>query len=217
MRDIKRYLIVVFCFMMIGVGCALTLKAGVGVSAWDALSQTGYDIFKIKAGTISMILNGFCVLVQIIILRKDFRLVQLLQIPCSIVFGYITNFVLYDILGNIEITNYFMNIVLFTFGIIWNALFVSVIMCIDAVTTALEGACQALTRVLPFEFSKIRQAVDVISMAFILILVFTMDIPSSIREGTVIAMIIFGPLLGIFMKHFEKLIIKLDLHNQSNI
>lgn len=213
MRDLKRYLLVIFCFVMIGFGCAFTLKAAVGVGAWDALGQTGYDLFGIKAGTVSMVLNCSCVFVQIIILRKDFRLVQLLQIPCSIVFGYVTNFVLYDLLGNVVIDSYIFNVMLFVFGTCWNALFVSTIMCVDAVTTALEGACAAMTKVLPFQFSVIRQAIDVICICLILIVVFVCDIPSSIREGTIIAAVIFGPLLGFFMKHIQPIIHRFDLHH----
>lgn len=213
MRDLKRYLLVIFCFVMIGFGCAFTLKAAVGVGAWDALGQTGYDLFGIKAGTVSMVLNCSCVFVQIIILRKNFRLVQLLQIPCSIVFGYVTNFVLYDLLGNVVIDSYIFNVMLFVFGTCWNALFVSTIMCVDAVTTALEGACAAMTKVLPFQFSVIRQAIDVICICLILIVVFVCDIPSSIREGTIIAAVIFGPLLGFFMKHIQPIIHRFDLHH----
>lgn len=213
MRDVKRYLLVIFCFIMIGFGCALTLKAAVGVGAWDALGQTGYDLLGIKAGTVSMILNCSCVLVQIIILKKDFRPVQLLQIPCSIIFGYVTNIVLYDLLSAITINSYMLNVLLFVFGVCWNAFFVSTIMCIDAVTTALEGACAALTKVLSFQFSIIRQAVDVISIGVILVVVLIFHIPSSIREGTVIATIIFGPLLGIFMRYIQPVVQKLDLHN----
>ena len=213
MRDIKRYILVVFCFIMIGFGCAFTLKAAVGVGAWDALGQTGYDLLGIKAGTVSMVLNCSCVLIQILILKKDFRLVQLLQIPCSIVFGYVTNFVLYDLLSALTIDSYILNVLLFIFGICWNAFFVSTIMCIDAVTTALEGACAAMTKVLPFQFSVIRQAVDVISICIILAIVFIFQIPSSIREGTVIATVIFGPMLGIFMKYIQPVINRLDLHN----
>ncbi|MGN1182570.1 MAG: YitT family protein [Faecalibacillus sp.] len=213
MRDLKRYLLVIFCFVMIGFGCAFTLKAAVGVGAWDALGQTGYDLFGIKAGTVSMVLNCSCVFVQIIILRKNFRLVQLLQIPCSIVFGYVTNFVLYDLLGNVVIDSYIFNVMLFVFGTCWNAFFVSTIMCVDAVTTALEGACAAMTKVLPFQFSVIRQAIDVICICLILIVVFVCDIPSSIREGTIIAAVIFGPLLGFFMKHIQPIIHRFDLHH----
>ena len=119
-------------------------------------------------------------------------------------------------LSALTIDSYILNVLLFIFGICWNAFFVSTIMCIDAVTTALEGACAAMTKVLPFQFSVIRQAVDVISICIILAIVFIFQIPSSIREGTVIATVIFGPMLGIFMKYIQPVINRLDLHNLNH-
>lgn len=215
-RDLKRYLIVIFCFMMIGIGCAFTLKAAIGVGAWDALSQTGYDLTGIKAGTFSMILNCSCVLVEILVLRKNFRPIQLLQIPCSIVFGYVTNFVLYTLLGNITINSYFVRLLLFIFGTCWNAVFVSAIMAIDCVTTALEGACAAVSTKISMNYARIRQLVDVVAILVILLLVFLAGAPLSIREGTVIAMLIFGPMLGQFTRRFQKIAYKYDLHNPAN-
>jgi uncharacterized membrane protein YczE len=50
------------------------------------------------------------------------------------------------------------------------------------------------------EFSKIRQAVDVISIILCFILSFALKLPLAVREGTVIGMIMFAPLMGQFMK-----------------
>ena len=205
MKELKNYLIVMFAFMMLGVGCALTLKGGIGVAAWDALAQTGYDLFHIKAGTISIILNCSCVLGELLILRKDFKFTHLLQVPCSILLGGVVNIVLYDILSYIQVEHYLMNMGLFIIGTIWNAFFVALMMHMDVVTTALEGLCMATTRILPFKFHQIRQAVDVFIVVTIIIVSFTFHIPSSVREGTVISMLIFGPLLGVFMNKIKNI------------
>lgn len=204
MKQTNKLLLVIFSFMMIGIGGALTLKTAIGVGAWDALGQTGYDLLHIKAGTVSMVLNCSCVIGQILILRKNFRLIQILQIPCSIVLGYVTNFVLYDLLGNIILPNYIIRLVVFVFAIIWNAFFVSMIMCLNVVTTGLEGFCDALTLVIHKPMSVIRQWVDIIAMSVIVVVSLLFHIPLSIGVGTVIAMIIFGPSLGFFIKKLEK-------------
>ena len=36
--QIKKYFMIIFSFMIVGIGFAFTLKANVGVGAWDALS-----------------------------------------------------------------------------------------------------------------------------------------------------------------------------------
>ena len=55
MKDVKKYLLVVIAFMVVGVGCALTMKANVGVGAWDALAKTTNDMTGIAIGTAGMI------------------------------------------------------------------------------------------------------------------------------------------------------------------
>ena len=51
---IKR-LIMLVVFVIIGsIGSALTLKAAIGVGAWDALAQTGNEITGIQVGTIGI-------------------------------------------------------------------------------------------------------------------------------------------------------------------
>ncbi|WP_405280816.1 hypothetical protein, partial [Methanobrevibacter sp.] len=76
---------------------------------------------------------------------------------------------------------------------------------------SLEGFCLALEKVLPLGFAQIRQAVDVICIILCIIISFILPIPLSIREGTVIGMIIFAPLMGYFMKIEKQLFLKWDL------
>ena len=96
--QIKKYFMIIFSFMIVGIGFAFTLKANVGVGAWDALSASLNSLTGIEVGTLGMILNIVCVLGQIIILRKDFKMIQFLQIPLSVLLGIVINYVLYDIL-----------------------------------------------------------------------------------------------------------------------
>ena len=32
----KKYIVIMFGFMIVGFGCALTIKANIGMGAWDA-------------------------------------------------------------------------------------------------------------------------------------------------------------------------------------
>lgn len=61
---------------------------------------------------------------------------------------------------------------------------------------------------IPLQFHVIRQFADIFSLVVIIIMTLLMDIPWSIGVGTVIGMIIFGPSLGMFMKLFQKILIK---------
>lgn len=199
MKNIKRYIAIVVFATLVGVFAALSLKAAIGVSAWDALTQTFSDMIHIKVGTMGIILNCSCILGQIVILKKDFKPIQLLQAAVSVVLGLVINFMLYEIY-TFELTAYWQNVALLIFAYTMMAFFVGAIMTINLVTFALEGLCMALERITPFEFAKIRQAVDVVSIILCFVLSFALKVPLALREGTIIGMFMFAPLMGVFMK-----------------
>lgn len=211
MKTIKRILAVIFSVTMVSVGCALTLKAAIGVGAWDALSQTGSEIFSIPVGTVGMICNFICIAIQIILLKNNFKKIQLLQIPLSILLGTIINFVLYDVFSSFVVDTYIMQIGLLILGYIVCAFFVGAVMVLDLVTFALESACMAVSNITGKKFHVLRQTVDVVCVIVVFILAFSLDVPLAIREGTIIGMLIFGPLMGIFMKILKPIFKKLDL------
>ena len=93
--QIKKYFMIIFSFMIVGIGFAFTLKANVGVGAWDALSASLNSLTGIEVGTLGMILNIVCVLGQIIILRKDFKMIQFLQIPLSVLLGIVMYYMIF--------------------------------------------------------------------------------------------------------------------------
>lgn len=211
-KNLKRYILIVVGFMIVGTGCAFTLKANVGVGAWDALAKSTSDIIGIEVGTAGIIFNSCCVLGQIIILRKDFKWIQLLQLPLSILLGTVINFVLYELLV-FPFDSFIGGIVMYICASTVCAFGVSIVMLLDEVTFALEGFCMAITKVLPIKFSSCRQAADVLSIAAIIILKFMLNIPWPIGVGTIIGMLTFGPTLGIFMKLFKPILKK---HNFLN-
>lgn len=206
-NNIKKYFIIVLGFIIVGVGFAFTLKANVGVGAWDAMSASLNSLTGIEVGTWGMILNIACVFGQIIVLKKEFKLIQLLQIPLSVLLGMVINFVLYDILI-FQFDSFVGGIIMYIISTEICVIGVAMIMVLDEVTFALEGFCDVLTKILPFEFHVIRQFADILSFVIIIILTFVTQIPWSIGIGTIIGMIIFGPSLGMFMKLFKKLLVK---------
>lgn len=198
---------IVLGFIIVGIGFAFTLKANVGVGAWDALSASLYSLSGIEVGTVGMILNIGCVFGQMIILKKDFKLIQLLQIPLSVLLGLVINYVLYEILV-FPFDSFIGGIVMYIVSTEVCVIGVALIMVLDEVTFALEGFCDALTKVIPFQFPVVRQFADIVSFGIIVILTLVTQIPWSIGIGTIIGIVIFGPSLGVFMKLFQKVLVK---------
>ncbi|MFE8700814.1 YitT family protein [Cytobacillus sp. FJAT-54145] len=211
MKQLKRVLLLSIFIVIVGIGASLTLKVAIGVGAWDALAQSFSYLFGIKVGTIGMILNISCVLGQWLILRKNFHFKHLLQVPMVIFLGMVINFIFYDVLGAITIDSYLMKLVLFVIALIVLAFAVASVLILDVVTFPLEAFCMALAKKTKWKFAVIRQSVDIISILLAVIFTFGFSLPSTLREGTIIGMLIFAPLLGFFMKKIQPLFSKLGL------
>lgn len=206
----RRILLCIAMIILVSLGASLTLKAEIGVGAWDALAQSGSFITKIKVGSVGMIFNLVCVFIEFLILRKNFKIKHLLQIGLSILLGYTINFFYYDLFGNLVLSAYYARVIVLIIGYCINAFVVAILMQIDVVTFALEGACMAICDKYELSFPKFRQGVDVVCIVLVAILTFLFPIPLSVREGTVIGMIIFGPLMGVFMKYTKPFLKKYE-------
>lgn len=197
---IKRVILCLIAIIIVSFGAAVTLKAAIGVGAWDALAQSGSEATGIKVGTIGMVLNFICVLIELIILKRDFKINHLIQILICFIIGYSVNFFYYDVLENIELSSYYMGVILLVLGYVINGFAVGIVMLLDVVTFPLEGACMAVSGKTKFQFHKIRQGLDIIFIIITIIITFIFNVPLAIREGTIIGMLIFGPVMGFFMK-----------------
>ena len=72
------------------IGIALSVKSNLGVSPVSSIPYTMTRVFGIEMGNATIIFHCALVLIQLLILRKNFSLLVLLQIPVGIVFGKFT-------------------------------------------------------------------------------------------------------------------------------
>ncbi|MEC6748144.1 hypothetical protein VXN63_06275 [Marinilactibacillus sp. XAAS-LB27] len=206
MHKFKRITLMILSMTLVSLSASMTIKAAIGLSPWDAIAQSLSHISMIKVGTIGMMLNISCVFGQLVLLRKEFPIRQLLQIPASVLIGVLVNFFYYTIFDTLVLPNYLMSTLLFFLGTFLAAFAVSMVMVVNVVTFPLEAFCMAVALKVGTRFSVIRQSVDILAVILTLSLTFTVDIPLTVREGTIIGMLIFAPLLGIIIKRLQPLI-----------
>lgn len=68
-------------------GVAVSVKADLGVTPLSSIPYTITVISGMDLGIATILFSVFMVFLQILLLRKDFKLVNLLQIPVGIIFG----------------------------------------------------------------------------------------------------------------------------------
>lgn len=211
MKHAKKYILVIIFIMLCGFGAALAQKAAVGVGAYDAMSMSFSLLTGMPVGNIGMIANCICIFLQLVFLRTHFKIKHLLQIPLSILLGMVINFVLYNVLENIVIEAYWLNIVLLVISLFITAFAVGAIMELNFITFPLEGVCKVIADKFNIKFSLFRQLMDVVFVVVCLALTFILDVPLTAREGTVIGAIIFGPAMGFFMTKMNPFFVSHDL------
>lgn len=205
MKKIKSYILIIIGFIIVGIGAAFTIKANIGMGAYDAVAKSIADIVHMKIGTMAMIINSSCVVGQLIILKKEFKPVQILQVPLSVLLGTVINFVYYNLL-TFEFNSFVGGIIMYVLATFVIAFGVAIVMAVNEVTLALEGFCLALTRIIHKDFSQLRQYADFISLGIVVVLTLCFKLQWSIGLGTIIGAIIFGPIIGIYMKILEPIL-----------
>jgi len=200
MYKAKDFGILTILVILVSFGVSLTLKAAVGVGAWDALAQSGSFLTGVQVGTVGMVLNISCIFGQLLVMKKDFDLKRLLQLPISILLGVLVNYFFYTVLAPFEFNNYIMRLIIFTLALSIVAFAVGAVMVLDIVTFPVEGFCMVLANKLPVKFGLLRQLVDIISIIVVVVLTYVFSIPLTLGVGTFIGMFIFGPMMGFFIE-----------------
>ena len=210
-RTVKAYALLTFLIIMVGIELGILVKTDTGLGPWDAMALSFSFLTSLKMGTVGMICNFLCIVGQIILLKKEFKKINFLQIPISILLGYTVNFFVYTVFKYLVFDNYIIRIAIAVSMLALISFTVGAIVVLGLPTFALEGFCSAVHIKTGIPFAKFRQWMDFFCVGMIIFLTFVFPIKWSLREGTRISMIIFSPLLGISMPKIEKLYKKWDL------
>ena len=118
-ETVKRYVLFIISLFFCGLGVAFTKHAELGVSPISSIANVISIKFDfISFGTWLIVSNCVLLLGQIILLRRNFNPILLLQIPLSFLSGYFTDFGLW-IIDDIPNENYIVRLLLVAAGIIF--------------------------------------------------------------------------------------------------
>ena len=88
MEKIKRYSIFILGLFINSLGVSLITKADLGTSPISAVPYVLSLKFPMTLGQFTILFSILLILIQLIILKKNFKLEHSLQIPISVLFGY---------------------------------------------------------------------------------------------------------------------------------
>ncbi len=203
---IKRYILFIISLFFSAIGVAFTKHGELGVSPISSVANVMSCKFTdMSLGTWLVIWNCILILGQIVILRRKFQLVQLLQIPLSFLFGWFTDLGM-KFVSIIPANIYPVRLALVFIGIIILGFGISLSVIADVIMNSGEAFVKAIAGTINKNFGNIKIAFDIICVVLSIILsliFFDMKIIGT-REGTIISAFLTGIVVKFFANLFKK-------------
>ena len=192
MEKRKRYLIFLVGLFVNSLGVSLVTKANLGTSPISSIPYVLSLNFPFTLGNFTIFFSIFLIVLQLIILRKNFKLEHILQIPVSIIFGYFIDLTMI-LFSWVNPEAYIMKIVYLLIGCLILGVGVYMEVLADVVMLPGESFVRAivLTWKTNFGTTKICFDVSMSVIAAVLSFVFAGRL-AGVREGTVIAALLVG-------------------------
>lgn len=200
---LKRYIFFFLGICLNAFGIALFTRSKLGTGPTSCIPYVVSLKSGLSFGTCTFMFNILLLLGQIILLRKNFPRYQLLQLPVTLLFSILidgamkfTTFVNTDI--------YWIALLYNILGCIFRAVGVSCQVVADVVMLSTEAFVKALSDVSKKEFSWIKLFFDVFMAAVAIALSFLLlGRLESVREGTLIIVLLVGPVSHYFTKRLS--------------
>lgn len=203
---VKRYMLFIVCLFFMGIGVALTKHGELGVSPISSVANVVSIKFTfLSFGAWLTISNCVLLLGQILLLRKKFKPIQLLQIPLSFLFGFFTDFGLW-LVGKIPNDIYIVRLTLVLSGIAVLGFGITLGIIADVILNSGEAFVKALADVTKKDFGNMKIAFDVawVLLSIMLSLIFFKGKLYGTGEGTVISALLVGVTVKLFRKVLQK-------------
>ena len=208
---IKR--LVVFCIgqLILALGVVVAVKSALGASPTTGIPNVIYQILldrgntSLGLGTITTAIYCVYILVQLVILRKDFKLHMLLEIAVSFIFGYFLSFGQTLLAFLPSPGTYWLRLVYLIVSIPIMSLGIAVYVTPQISPAPAEGVTAAMSQKTGWPVPKCLLIFDIaiVAIAVALSLIYFHTLVG-VREGTIICALTLGPVMKPIMGVIQK-------------
>lgn len=211
-KTAKRLLFYIGGLFILAIGINISKTAALGISPVSAIPYAAELIWGVELGKATLIVYVGLIALQIILLRKNYKVIQLLQIVCTYILSF---FITYTstkyLLFWLPIpSNYAFKLAYLFISIVVIGIGVAFYLVSEFIPLPAEGLVNAIVKVsndkLKFGNVKIGVDVSLVTISAILSLVFLGGL-QSVREGTVLAAILVGKVVGYILKNYKQKIL----------
>lgn len=202
MEKLKRYVIFIIGLFINSLGVSFVTKASLGTSPISSIPYVLSLNFPLTLGQFTILFSLLLIVIQLVILRRNFKPEHILQIPVSVVFGYFIDMTM-ALLAFIQPQNYFSSILYLLAGCIILGFGVYIEVLADVAMLPGESFVRAVTFTWKTDFgiTKILFDISMTVIAAILSFLYARQL-DGIREGTVIAALLVGFIARLFGRFF---------------
>lgn len=200
----RRLMIYLLGMFILAMGVSISIKSSLGVSPVSSIPYVASLAFQVDQGVMITAVFSLYVFMQWLLLRKDFRLISLLQILCASAFGYFVNRCNF-LLGFLHPQSYGSRLLLMLLSVVFIAWGILFYLAADLIPQPAEGLVLAVIQKTGWKLSTAKMGFDctMVAIAALLSLVTTGTV-LGLREGTVIAMLGVGKVLGPLTSLFQE-------------
>lgn len=193
-----RYLFFVIGVMINSFGVALITKAALGTSPISSVPYVLSLKFTPTLGEFTFVMNLAFIALQPILLRRNYKPIQLLQVFVNLLFSWFID-VSMNLLGWFEPQNIVVELIALLLGCAVLGFGISVEVAPDVLRVPGEGLVGALAQVTKIRFGSVKVAFDVtlVAISLTLSLIFFHGL-NGLGLGTVISALIVGRFVNLF-------------------
>ncbi len=189
---LKRVVLLLLGMFLMAFGIAALVCAGVGTTPISTLPLVVSNIFDTSLGMATFWVNVGFVVLQVLILRKHFRIYSLVQIPLVFLFGFFIDLCM-GFVGVFFGELYWVNLALSVFANVFLALGILALLLSNISMMPGEGFVLAVSVVTEKDFGSLKIGFDVSMVCLSAVLGWTVLAgPVGIREGTLISALTVG-------------------------
>ena len=202
MKNANRIAIYICGIFLLALGGVLAIKSNLGASPVSSLPLSISKVSSISLGTAAAILFTIYVGMQIILLKRDFKMIQLLQIVFAILFGQIMNF--FNLIININVDSFYIRIFICILSFFITSLGIVFTITADIVPVAPDGLSQAISKKARIDFGKAKIYFDcVIVILSGSILLFNGKGLDGLGIGTILSALLVGRIVAYINKNLK--------------
>lgn len=200
---VKSLIIYFSGLVILCLGTVLNTKTNLGVAAISGVSYVLSKTTSLSLGMATFLI--FCIFIAMQwIINKRIDLLMVLQLPLSLLFGRLTDFVNTRILV-FEANDLVSGFIMLAFAIVLSALGVTLMVSQKLVTNAPDGAVQAKANKLGWTFGKAKVVFDLVFISISLVIPLMMSGHLiGIGIGSLLSMLLIGNCCNVFMKVLGK-------------